>query len=111
MTTIQKIKENLKCLPEKDIKIAENLLEKRDFIGLEELVNSDVEKTANKYFTALSALEETDSPTQEVINLEAEYQALKDLQSEVAPQAAAFKDELLDLDDDFIDDESLDYYA
>ena len=108
MATVAQIKEGLNCLPEKDIKIANKLLDKRDFIGLEELVNSDVYKITNKYESLLLERKEGEEPTEEIITLQTQYDAIKSLQEDVSAQAAAFKVE--DEDDDYDDDDLLDYY-
>lgn len=107
MATITQIREKFSCLPEKDIKIANKLLNKRDFLNLEELVNSDVEKMANKYF----ACNMQEDPSKECLAIEEQYNALKDLQSVVSEQASAFKEDLPNEDEEYIEDETLDYYA
>lgn len=110
MATITQIKEKMKCLPEKDIKIADKLLDKRDFVSLEELINSDVEKISIDYDLIVENSLNTE-PSKKEIELAAQYEEIKELQVWVSEQASAFKEDLFGEEDNYVDDETLDYYA
>lgn len=106
MDKIAQIREMLNVLPEKDIKIANKLLDKRQFVELRELVDSDVYKCAKKKFQLeLSSGEE---PSSEYMEVETYYKSLKDLQDEVTEQAKAFESDLDD--EEFFSPEDYDDY-
>lgn len=102
MNKIDQIREMIdSSLPEKDKRIANSLLDKRKFLELKELVDSDVFKTAKRK-TQLLPLADDDGnlleePSPEYAEAEERYNKLEDLQAEVDAQAAAFES---DLDDD-----------
>jgi hypothetical protein len=89
MDTISKIRNLFRFLPERDIKIADNFLNKRDFLNLKDLVDSDVIK-AYKTLERLMP-EDTDAQcSEEYVVAQAIYSELKDLQNIVDRQASAF---------------------
>ena len=101
MKKIKQIYDLLQNLPEKDIPIAVQLLDKRDFIGLKELVDSDVYIVNNAKFK-LSPHYIDEEPTLEYLNMENKFNKLKDLQYEVDKQAEAFEPEVIN-NEDFLD--------
>lgn len=111
MSKINQIREMLNILPEKDIKIANKLLDKRQFVELKELVDSDVFKIGQ---TKIKLMPPADSdgnlleaPTQEYADAEVKYNQLKELQAEIDVQAAAFESDLND--EEFYSPEDYDY--
>lgn len=90
MSTIDKIRNLFKFLPQKDIELANDFLNKRHFVELKELVDSDVTK-AFKLVEKLMPEEEDGQCTEEYVVAQAIYNELKTLQSMVDFQAAAFE--------------------
>jgi predicted transcriptional regulator len=85
----------LNALPEKDIELANKLLDKRQFVDLKELIDSDVYKI-NKTKYSLSPRTDDDgnlleNPSKEYIYAESKYNQLKELQAEIDLQAEAFE--------------------
>ena len=101
MTKIEQIQEMINAsLPEKDKKIAINLLDKRKFVELKELVDSDVFKEAQKKIKLFPLSDDDgnllEEPSPEYAEAEERYNKLKDLQDEVNLQAQAFESDLDD---------------
>ena len=101
MTKIEQIREMINAsLPEKDKKIAINLLDKRKFVELKELVDSDVFKEAQSKIKLFPLLDDDgnllEEPSPEYAEAEERYNKLKDLQDEVNLQAQAFESDLDD---------------
>lgn len=99
MNKIAQIREMLAFLPEKDIKLANNLLDARHFVELKELVDSDVYKLDKKKLNLMSKLGtelETPEIVQEYYEVEEKFNKLRELQSEVNFQASAFESDLSD---------------
>jgi hypothetical protein len=90
MDTISKIRNLFRFLPQKDIEIANNFLNKRDFLNLKYLVDSDVTKAYNT-FIRLMPEDENGQYTEEYLLAQTIYDELKDLQALVDKQAAAFE--------------------
>lgn len=90
MSTIDKIRNLFKFLPQKDIELANDFLNKRHFVELKELVDSDVTK-AFKLVEKLMPEEEDGQCTGEYVIAQAIYNELKTLQSMVDSQASAFE--------------------
>lgn len=91
MTKIEQISQMINNLPDKDRKIAHNFLNKRKFVELKEIVDSDVVRLKRKLNKAAPKRPE-DEPTTKYLNLETAYNAMTDLQTEVNSQAQAFLD-------------------
>lgn len=91
MTVIEKIKNRLKYLPTKDIELCNKLLDKRQFIELKEIVDSDVYKLAKERDKiAPKRFNERFSTKYE--KMEERYNVLKELQIMVNEQASIFED-------------------
>lgn len=90
MNTIDKIRSLFVLLPQKDINIANEFLNKRDFPNLKDLVDSDVTKA---YDTLLKLMPEDENSecSEAYIRAQVIYNDLKDLQALVDKQAAAFE--------------------
>lgn len=85
----------LAFLPEKDIELANKFLDKRDFVRLKELVDSDVIKLGRKVAdqTSKFVTEHGEEGYYMATELDEQFNVLKNLQMEVDIQAAAFMDE------------------
>lgn len=90
MNTIDKIRSLFVLLPQRDISIANKFLDKRDFLNLKDLVDSDVTKAYNT-FIKLMPEDENSEYSEAYIRAQVIYNDLKDLQSLVDKQAAAFE--------------------
>lgn len=90
MNTIDKIRSLFVLLPQRDINIANEFLNKRDFPNLKDLVDSDVVKA---YDTLLKLMPEDENGecSEAYIRAQVIYNDLKDLQALVDKQAAAFE--------------------
>lgn len=90
MNTIDKIRSLFVLLPQRDINIANEFLNKRDFPNLKDLVDSDVTKA---YDTLLKLMPEDENSecSEAYIIAQVIYNDLKDLQALVDKQAAAFE--------------------
>ena len=75
MKKIEQIRELLQNLPEKDIPIANKLLDKRDFISLKEIVDADVYKANNAKFR-LAPHSVDEEPTLEYLHMENKFDRL-----------------------------------
>lgn len=97
MEKIIQIRGMLEFLPtKKDQKIANDLLDKRKFVELKELVDSDVRKLSNRKLQLIPKIDDDgnllEEPSKEYTEAEERYNKLKELQAEVDIQAAAFED-------------------
>jgi hypothetical protein len=90
MNTIDKIKSLFVLLPSKDIVLANEFLNKRDFLNLKDLVDSDVTKAYN-IFIKLMPEDENGECSEAYVRAQVIYEDLKDLQALVDKQAAAFE--------------------
>lgn len=90
MNTIDKIRSLFVLLPQRDINIANEFLNRRDFPNLKDLVDSDVVKA---YDTLLKLMPEDENGecSEAYIRAQVIYNNLKDLQALVDKQAAAFE--------------------
>lgn len=90
MNTIDKIRSLFVLLPQRDINIANEFLNRRDFPNLKDLVDSDVVKV---YDTLLKLMPEDENGecSEAYIRAQVIYNNLKDLQALVDKQAAAFE--------------------
>lgn len=92
---IDKIRGLFVYLPQKDINLANEFLNKRDFLNLKDLVDSDVVKVY-KILEGLLPEEADGIITDECLKMQSIYNALKDLQHLVDIQASAFE---IDIDE------------
>jgi hypothetical protein len=90
MNTIDKIKSLFVLLPSKDIVLANEFLNKRDFLSLKDLVDSDVTKAYN-ILLQLMPEDENGECSEAYVRAQVIYSDLKDLQSLVDFQAVAFE--------------------
>lgn len=91
MDKIAEIRMMFECLPERDIPIVNKFLDKRQFVEIKEIVDSDVAKfVKNNYNVIYSG---NMIPTEEEFGIIEQYNILKDLQLVINSQAAAFIDE------------------
>ena len=96
MDQIAQIRKMFECLPEKDVPIVNKFLDKRQFVEIKEIVDSDVTKFAQKnYSVVFNVL----TPTEKDLDILEQYNALKELQLVINLQAAAFIDEEDDIED------------
>lgn len=90
MNTIDKIRGLFILLPQKDINLANEFLNKRDFLNLKDLVDSDVTKAYNT-FIKLMPEDENGEYSEDYLRAQVIYNDLKDLQVLVDKQAEAFE--------------------
>lgn len=90
---IDEIKTLFEYLPKKDRELAIRFLDKRDFLSLKELVDSDVYKAGKKMEKHLMDNID-DAFTEKYVKEEDEFNALKDLQYKVKEQAKIFDPEI-----------------
>lgn len=90
MNTIDKIRGLFVLLPQKDINLANEFLNKRDFLSLKDLVDSDVIK-AYRALEKLMPEDENGECSEAYVRAYVIYNDLKDLQSLVDKQASAFE--------------------
>lgn len=89
MNTIDKIRSLFILLPQRDIDIANKFLNKRDFLNLKDLVDSDVTKAYNTFINLMPE-DENGEYSEAYLRAQVIYNDLKDLQALVDKQAAAF---------------------
>lgn len=89
MNILNEIKEGIKQIPNvKDRNLANSFLDKRDFVNLKELVDSEVTKEFNKIDKLIN--NETTAHSVECLTAQMIYNELRDLQCLVTEQAKAF---------------------
>lgn len=91
MKLIDKIRIRLKYLPPKDCDLCNKLLDKRQFVELKEIIDSDVYKLS-KALDKTTPKKENDLFSAKYENLEKRFNILKELQRMVNEQASAFED-------------------
>lgn len=90
MNTISKIRNLFVLLPQKDINLANEFLNKRDFLNLKDLVDSDVTKAYNTLMNLMPE-DENGECSEAFVKAQVIYSNLKDLQTLVDKQASAFE--------------------
>lgn len=91
MSKIDQIHSMLTCLPKKDYKLALQFLDKRQFVELKEIVDSNI-MYLKKLMYRYSPKRDTTEPSERYIKLEQRYNIINKLKSEVDIQAQAFID-------------------
>lgn len=77
-------------LPQKDINLANEFLNKRDFLNLKDLIDSDVTKAYNTFIKFMPE-DENGEYSEAYLRAQVIYNDLKDLQALVDKQASAFE--------------------
>jgi Tfp pilus assembly pilus retraction ATPase PilT len=111
LNVINEIRNQIKQIPsEKDRKIANTFLDKRDFNSLKELVDSDVTKQFKKVNRLLNNVETAD--TEESLTAQMIYSELKELQEMVAPHVIDYDSFIheYEYDDYFNEGNDIEYY-
>ena len=111
LNVINDIRDQIQQIPsEKDRKIANAFLDKRDFNSLKELVDSDVTKQFKKVNRLLNNEETAD--TEESLTAQMIYGELRELQEMVAPHVIDYDSFIneYESEDDFNENNNLDCY-